>query len=379
MFHMRRAGARNSIGDCALCQDAPRLHASLLRRHLSVVLALSVLALAPAASASEPVWNAFAGREDLQVRGVSGVAAGADVWFSVTKEQRKIGSGTVRTDADASLSLPVRIPEMKPGVALALELTLRAGSDQGRVLRSGPLWAFAKQPFEPHHNPAAPRPMLLYDPEGKTEPALRGIELPFDTVTRLDLLADRTNAVIVVGEGVSLERERGLWQALSDAVARGNHVLLLAPKDGRLHPPPAWGTLMAGDVQKVLRHGNVAGLPYKLDLTDWPPDGRAAVAHFRLAGFRDEAVFDVMNGEEIAPRGGDPTHAGSAAQGGSATPWREGAGSRLLTSELGSTAVGWDDAASGGRFRACGLGIVAHWNDTPAARWLLAEMLGEGE
>ena len=89
----------------------------------------------------------------------------------------------------------------------------------------------------------------------------------------------------------------------------------------------------------MLRRGTVAGLPYKLDLTDWPPDGRPAASRFRLAGFRDEAVFDV-------------------------------------TPDAGSAAIGWDDAASGGRFRACGLGIVAKWNETPAARWLLVEMLG---
>ena len=307
---------------------------SCLRSLAPVALSLLLAASAPAA---DPVWNAFAGQENLRIRGVSGVVAGRDIWFSVTRDQRKISNGTVKAEPDTSLSLPVRIPEMKPGIALALDLTLRAGSDQGRVLRSGTLWAFAERPFEPKQNPAAPRSILLYDPEGKTEPALRSIELPFETITRLDPLADRTNAVIVVGEGVSLEGERGLGQALADAVAHGNHVLLLAPKSGQLHLPPGWDSLVAGGAQEVLRHGTISGLPYKLDLAAWPPDGKAVTALFQLAGFRDDAVFNV-------------------------------------TPDTGSVAIGWD-TASGGRFRACGLAIIAKWNETPAARWLLAEML----
>jgi hypothetical protein len=334
----RRIPTHGGSGGPALPKDATQRHHLSQRACRTAVFALSILVLVTTALAADPVWNAFAGQENLRLRGVSGVAAGADVWFSVTRDQRKISSGTIKAEADASLNLPVRIPEMKSGVALALNLTLRAGGAQGPVLRSGTLWAFAERPFEANANPAAPRKILLYDPEGKTEPVLRSIELPFETVTKLDALADRTNAVIVVGEGVSLEGERGLGQTLMDAVARGNHVLLLAPKDGQLHPPATWKNLMAGDAQEVLRHGTISGLPYKLDLASWPPDGRAVLTRFQLAGFHDDAVFNV-------------------------------------SADAGSVAIGWD-TASGGRFRACGLAIIAKWSETPAARWLLAEMLG---
>ena len=306
-------------------------------RHL-LLAGLSVLAVGH--SAADPVWNAFAGRENVLIRGSPATVAGETVWFYVGKEHRTIDSGTVKVAADGTLALPVRLPDMKPGIALALEVTLRRGGDQGPALRAGTLWAFAERPFEPGHDPVAPRRLLVYDPGEKTAAALRTIDLPFEAVVRLDDLAGRTNSVIVVGEGLSLDAERGLWQVLTDAVAHGNHVLLLAPKDGRLQPPAAWRKLVAGGAQDVLRHGTVAGLPYKLDLADWPPDGKAVTTHFRLAGFRDDAVFDV-------------------------------------TPEAGSVAIGWDDEKSGGRFRACGLPVIAKWNETPAARWLLVEMLGE--
>ena len=329
----RRAGVRTRGDRAPRLQRATKTTLSFLALFLCVALS---------ASAAEPVWNAFAGRESVLVRGLPGVAAGAAVWFSVTKDQRVVNSGTVRADAQGALALPVRLPEMKPGVALALEVTLRLGDDHGRPLRAGTLWAFAERPFEPGHNPVAPRKILLYDPDEKTAAAFRAIDLPFEAVARLDALAGSTNAMIIVAEGLSLDAERGLWQVLSDAVARGNRVLLLAPRDGRLQPPATWRKLVAGDAQEVLRHGSVAGLPYKLDLASWPPDGRAVSTRFRLVGYRDEAVFDV-------------------------------------TPDAGSVAVGWDDATSGGCFRACGLGIIAKWNETPAARWLLVEMLERGE
>jgi hypothetical protein len=290
--------------------------------------------------AAEPVWNAFAGRESLLVRGLPAMAAGESVWFSVARDHRTIDSGTAKAAANGMLTLPVRLPEMKPGVALALEVTLRRGGDQGRTLRAGTLWAFADRPFDPGHDPVAPRRLLLYDPEEKTATAFRSIDLPFDPVARLDDLATRTNAVIVVAEGLSLDAERGLWQVLTDAVSRGNPVLLLAPRDGQLSLPVAWRKLVAGGTRDVWRSNAVGGQPYKLDLATWPPDGRAVQVRFRLAGFRDEAVFTV-------------------------------------SPDAGAEAVGWDDAASGGRFRACGLGVIAKWDETPAARWLLVEMLNQ--
>ena len=80
---------------------------------------------------------------------------------------------------------------------------------------------------------------------------------------------------------------------------------------------------------------------YKLDLTNWPPDGKAAATRFQLSAYRGEAVFNV-------------------------------------TPDAGCIALGWD-APAGGSFRACGLGIIANWNETPAARWLLVEMIGKGD
>lgn len=308
--------------------------AGILRLPLAAVLLLSV---ASGVGAGEPLWNAFAGREGLWVRDLQGLTDGDTVWFRVARAHRTIDSGTARVNPDGRLTLPARLPEMKPGVALSLDVVLRAGGDQGRLLREGQLWAFSERPFEPGFNPAAPRSILLYDPAGRTATALRSIDLPCTLLPRLEALAEATNAVILVGEGLALEDERELLPQLAAAVRRGNDVLLLAPRDGQL-TPTAWQRLVAGATRDVWPARAAGGPPYQLDLVAWPPKGRAAVARFRLVGRDDEACFAV-------------------------------------SSESGVEAVGWDDTASGGWFRACGLGIVAQWDETPAARWLLVEML----
>jgi len=215
---------------------------------------------------------------------------------------------------------------------------LRAGSEQGRLLRQGLLWAFSEQPFDPERKLSSSRSLLLYDPEGRTDAALRSISLVHESLERPSLLDGVTNALILVGEGVSLTSERGLAERLAAAVVRGNRVLLLAPSEGQLEPPSAWRVLLAGNAQDVLRKQEAKTLTYKLDLNRWPPDGNAIRMRFHLVAERDAAVFDV-------------------------------------TPNAGCEAVGWDDAASGGRFLACGLGIISKWSETPAARWLLAEMV----
>ena len=290
--------------------------------------------------AADAVVNAFAGRETLMVRHLPGPNPGEEVWFRVARDHRTLASGTVRAGADGFVTLPVALPEMKPGVALPLEVTLRAGSEQGRPLQSGgTLWALSEQPLPPGRNPATPRQIWLYDPAGRTAAAFGSINLPFETATRLDALAVVTNATLVVGEGLSLEAERGLWETLLTAVAHGNRVLLLAPADGRLGPPADWMELAAGPADTLLRAPPRGGPAYKLDLQAWPPTGAARI-RFRLAGIRDQAVFD-------------------------AGP------------DAGCEAVRWTDAASGGSFTACGLGIIASWETAPAARWLLVELLNE--
>jgi hypothetical protein len=308
----------------------------LARSGTAAVWAVSWTAASAPAASAEPVWNAFAGSDTVQVCGLpERVKEGTPVWFRVAKGHRTIATGTARAGSGGRVKLPAPLPDMKAGVALPLEAELREGSEEGGSLRAGTLWAFSEQPFAAGP-PRMRRPLILYDPEGKTEEAFRSIGLSCETIPRAALLDEPAQAVVVIGEGVSLKGERGLFERLAAAVARGSRVLLLAPADGQLTPPAAWRTLRAGCAEDVLREPAPAA--YKLDLGGWPPEGRAAHKRFHLEASRGEAVFAV-------------------------------------TGEAGCEAVGWDDGVSGGRFRACGLEVVKNWQEAPAARWLLAELV----
>lgn len=297
----------------------------------AAALALCVLGVRGSA---EPV-AAFGETDGIFVPGIAGVAADTTVWFRVTKEGRTLASGSAAVAAGKSLRLPVSLPELKPGVVLPFELTLRRDAEAGEPLFDGHLWVFSRQPVAPGHNPVAPRTLRLYDPEGRTDAAFQELDLAFESVPRLDLVTELRDSVLVVGEGLSLEAERGLLDTMVEAVRNGNEVLLLAPVEGTLRLP-AWHRLVAGTLNDVFpRPQPPAGARAPNPALLVP---RESGTLFRLVGLRDDVGFEVVR-------------------------------------EDGAQAVGWDDALSGGRFRACGLPIVEHWKTSPAARWLLVELL----
>ena len=286
--------------------------------------------------------NLFAGRDErVVVKGGEGLPAGqSQVWYSISKETRTITKGTARVESDNSVSLSVRLPELKPGVAMRFDLELRAGSDQGQRVKQGTLWAFSEQPLVAGYKPTGERQLMLYDPAGDTEKAFQSIGLVYTSAVRLEALAEATNAVIVVGEGVSLEKERALGDVMTAAVLRGNRVLLLAPTDGVIRPPAGspW-RLVAGMVTAVLGGVQKAGAP-SLDLGPYPPGKPLNRVFFRLTSETEGITVTV-------------------------------------SPDSGEQAVGWDYVQRPGRFRACGLGVVENWDKTPAMRWFLIEMVEE--
>lgn len=296
--------------------------------------------LAAAALGAAPAPNFFAGRENLLLQEIPGVAAGQQIWFSIVRAGRTLASGPVAATADGHVTLPVALPEMKPGVALALDLTLRLGSDQGApILANTPVWLFSEYPYPEGHNPVAPRQIHLYDPAGTTAAAFESINLPFKTISHLRAFEDLRRVPIVIAEGLDLYAEHGLWEALAAAAARGCDLLLLAPSAGALAPPPGWDYLAAGTTQRILRRTPGKERRYRLDLAACP----AGAPH----GTRFQ--FDAS----------------------------DGVAALIITPREGAEAVVWELPAAGGRLRLCGNAIIARWQATPAARWLLVELLSD--
>lgn len=296
--------------------------------------------LAAAALGAAPTPNFFAGRERLLLQEIPDVAAGQQVWFSIARAGRTLASGSVAATADGHVTLPVALPEMKPGVALALDLYLRLGSDQGApIIANTPVWLFSEYPYPEGHNPVAPRQIHLYDPAGTTAAAFESIRLPFKTISQLRTFEELRHVPIVIAEGLDLSAERGLVETLAAAAARGCDLLLLAPSAGTFAPPPGWDYLAAGTTQRILRRAPGKEQRYRLDLAACPA-GAPHGTRFQLDASEGVAVL--------------------------ATAPREGA-----------EAVVWELPTAGGRLRLCGNAIIARWQATPAARWLLAELLSD--
>jgi hypothetical protein len=327
------------------CEMAIRLqrYIALSGRLVFVLLGVLMILQVSAGPGSAPAdCNVFAGRDErVVVKGLEGLPAGEmQVSYSISKESRTIARGTARVESDGSVALSVRLPELKPGVAMRFDLELRAGSDQGQRVKQGTLWTFSELPLVTGYKPTGERQLMLYDPAGDTEKAFQSIGLAYESANRLEAVADATNAVIIVGEGVSLEKERALGDVMTAAVMRGNRVLLLAPTEGVIRPPAGapW-RLVAGAASAVLGGARKAGAP-SLDLGAFPPAKPLNRAFFR---FNSETEGTTVT---VSP-------------------------------DSGEQAVGWDYVQRPGRFRACGLGVVENWDKTPAMRWFLIDMVEE--
>ncbi len=305
----------------------------LFKRHLFKLMVLGfAMCSAIARNVTAPA-NVFAGRQAVILRDVPNLSQGEKLSFRVAKDHRTLASGTVAVGEDGEVSLPVALPGMKSGVAMKLELSLaKETGGASESLASGTVWAFAEQPFAGDENPAVMKKIYLYDPEDKTAEAFESIKLRVDRVGDVNALESVTNALIIFHEGFSLESVRGVDEVLVGLVRRGNSVLLLAPSEGNV---PLWNELEEcwyGTAKGLHRQTKIEGTDYDLDLSSMP------ASHFRLVGIRDEAVVqvDAGNGYEAA----------------------------ILR-----------DLKNDGKIIFCGLSLISNWEKTPAARWLLAEIL----
>ena len=261
-----------------------------------------------------PYANVFADAKEITVQTTH--KEGDPISFTVSFEHRTLVVGTTRADANGIVRLPVELPGMKPGVALPVELTL-SRLDKTHFERKK-AWAFSR---DPAINPA--KKIMLFDTGDKTADALESLSIPF-TRGNTDLLATPdTNTLVIVGENFS---EHGTLDAIMQAAVLGVDVLILAPEKNFTLPLPSEPkNFHLGSAQDILRNPKAV---YKLIL---PKGG------LRLAAQDDEVV--------------------------------------LRTDEKTTAQAAQWTFTNGGRVRVCGAPLILNWETTPAARWLLAEML----
>ena len=264
-------------------------------------------------------------------------------------EVRHPGGGSIRANAG------VAIPAGREGVVVDAEFAAAFIDATGKRLGacSRRVRIFPQDSFASRRRWLESLRIAVIDPSGATEKVLEAAGVPFESV-RADADISRLRAtLLIVGEGTSWIEFPRLPLAMAAVAAAGTNVLCLAPTDG-LMPLPAHADEKAGRADRggeavasrlLLRAPDVvADIDGRLDFRDWSDAGTTVIGRLVMAAERDAAVLRASDG----PIG---------------WPWLEvGYGSDELRTARGTLIV-------------CGFGVVAHWDETPAARYLLTALL----
>jgi len=251
---------------------------------------------------------------------------------------RKMASGDLQRG-----KLTLKLPAVKQRTKLMLDLRLEADGrfayGEERDIEVWPASGFAGwKPAVPVTAPAC----CVYDPSGKTAEALGTMGVAAQKLPDLIAPAD-PKAVLIIGEGALDEAAAGRCAALSDFVARGGRVLILAqavtpaglPAMTHLEPREWCSQLFV----RVPNHPLCRGLS-SWDLHFWAPDRVSA------------------HGAYAKPEGGP------------AVPLVDSG------SEIGMEWVQLMEMYRGaGRYLLCQLPVVSATGDEPLARDLLTRMI----
>lgn len=218
----------------------------------------------------------FAGQETRgQFRiGDDSRATGSLEW-SHSAEQRTLTRGRVAV-RNGVAEIVLNPPELRDGVVMRTMLSaefILAGDTSPAASLNQPVWLFPLNPLAGQAEWARQLEVDLFDPEGNTADALSSIEFPYNKVRTVG--GANGESVLLIGEGVSLTRNRGLAASALQAAAAGRRVVMLAPAAGSL-PLPGFGDDFPGESVGELRFGRtgiITELDKRLDTTGWATGG----------------------------------------------------------------------------------------------------------
>lgn len=308
--------------------------------------------------------------------------------WSLSVKRRTVAHGQLPLAAEAGhvaeVTVALTVPEVKEGVILETQLSVAAYSagDQRPIAQHvKSIWIFPRDPFADRSQWLKGLKITLFDPEGKTADVLEKARVPFALTKNTAALDDLNEGLLVIGEGTVWRDHRSLGETMVKAAARGVPVLCLAPGEGALVLPGSEGAELPQPASLTLRREDVIKeLDQRLDAA-WPPQGLSSVSRLAIKSDRDQVVAEAgawppstaIRARQDVRGVGDvklPSPAGRTRQ--------DGRGAGGEGSLQPPHAWPWLEVrypAPKGRLLVCGFGIIRHWEATPAARYLLSELL----
>jgi hypothetical protein len=300
-------------------------------------------------------WSCVFGGQDLTLHfRVAGnkardAAIEGRVLWHYAANQRTLARGEIevrRNDAGAA-EVILQIPVVRDGVIFRTDLTvgfIPRGEDAEADTLTKTLWLFPEDPFADQRETLKERKLSLFDPEGRTAKLFEKIELPHRLIRNAAVLEDRDeHSYVIVGEGTSLTRNRGLAERLLRFAAAGGTVLMLAPSEGVIPLP---GEALAKDEDNAARPGELRFRQHHvIHEFDKRLDSRF------LPGTGDFAGSKVTLRTRLSRIGMEVSEDGD-------WPW---------------FSVEYPDTK--GRFVFCGFSLIKHWNNGPTPRFLLNRIL----
>jgi hypothetical protein len=290
----------------------------------------------------------FAGRgTELDLEVTSGEAFRGAAGWSLAVSGRAVARGetalAVGTGQTARCVVPLNVPAVREGLIIPADLSVELHSLPERSVAARlekRLWICSEAAFAGRSEWLERLQIRLFDPAGKTREVFEEAGIPFFETGNVESLAKGGKALVVIGEGVSLEAYRGLPGIMVEAAAGGNPVLCLAPREGRIELPGSAGAAWPDPEYVAFRRAAVIrSLDKRLDAGGWPPDGKVASRSLALRSERGEVLAQVV-------------------EGGEGWPWLE---------------VGFPGRR--GRLIVCLFDVIEKWHAGPVPRYLLVRLL----
>ena len=210
----------------------------------------------------------FAGRESPYTVTVSANPySSVTLFWELEAKGRLLGRGEKVLHFDdrdtITTQLPIQTPPVKRGLHIGATLTIAGVNDempQPHTLHHRDLFLYGPEPLSSQYEKYRAMEIKLFDPSGTTAAMLDAAGIPYQQVDGAALAHTASNALIVIGVGVGLEKHGDSGDWLHALASSGRRIVMLEPSAGTLIFSPA----AADSLRQIsgIRLGDAAHLPF---------------------------------------------------------------------------------------------------------------------